>query len=100
MQRKYHLLLVFFSLFIFLVLSGCISIDRYLDANKLDGEPEKYIVITEEQMNNFPHLKEAILTSKGVKTPYDEYTKVDNLLEETRNIKYMNEFYEIRFVTT
>lgn len=79
-------------------LSGCEEIERGLAAKKLDDEPEKFIIILEEQMNKFPHLKEAIFADGIVVTPYDEFTDVRNLLEETSNIRYLNEFYEILFV--
>jgi hypothetical protein len=51
-------------------------------------------------MNNFPHLKEAISSKKIVDTPLEEHNELGDFLNGTRNIKYMNEYYEILLSTT
>ena len=55
--------------------------------------------MTKEQMNNFPHLKEAILTNKSVETPQEEINRLRGILEffDTEIIKYQNEYYDIGF---
>jgi hypothetical protein len=57
--------------------------------------------MTEEQINNFPHLKEAILTNKsGGEIPKDEWSELRGMLEffDTEIIHYQNEYYEIKFI--
>lgn len=50
-------------------------------------------------MNNFPHLKEAILTNKGVETPPEEMNRLKGILDffGTEIIQYQNEYYEVGF---
>ncbi len=67
-------------------------------AVELDEMPEEFITMSEEQMDNFPHLKEAISSGKIVTTPLEEYKEISNLLEDIRNIQYMDKFYKIMFV--
>ncbi len=69
-------------------------------AEKLEEEPNSYVNISENQMQQFPHLKEAILNNGTAETPYEELDEVRNFLDDkdTRNIKYQNEYYKIRFV--
>lgn len=97
MKPKFFLFFIFVILSI--VLSGCEELDQFIDAEILDEEPDEYINITEEQMNDFPHLKEAIQSDTYVKTPRDEYLALDNFLSEIRNIKYDNKFYKVGFIT-
>jgi hypothetical protein len=56
--------------------------------------------MTEEQMQKFPLLKEAILTNKTVEelSPSYEIERVNGVLRYfgTNIIKYQNEYYEIR----
>ena len=87
------------TILLVVVFSGCEEIERGIMAKKLDEKPENFITVSEEQMINFPHLKEAIFSDKIVITPLKEYKEIDNFLKETRNIKYLNEFYEIFFAT-
>ena len=100
MKQKYLCFTIIVIIFITLLLSGCETIDRYILAEKLDEEPENYIEISEQQMANLSYLKEAILSDKSVKTPYEDYIEIRNLLDEIKFIKYLNEFYEISFITT
>jgi len=85
------------TILFFVFFSGCVFSERNIRATKLDDEPHNYINITEEQMNNFPHLKEAIITNKAIQTPQQEFQDLDDLLrsEFTSNIKYQNEYYEV-----
>ena len=50
-------------------------------------------------MNDFPHLKEAITTGYGMETPKEEFDALFDFLdaEDTRYMKYNDEFYEIGF---
>jgi hypothetical protein len=55
--------------------------------------------MTEQQMKNFPHLKEAILTNKTVyvESPSQEMDELRGVLDffNTERICYQNEYYQI-----
>ena len=99
MKKNPHLTILFSFLLIFLALCGCESMERGFQAVELEETPEEFIKISDEQMNDFPHLREAILSGKIVITPLEEYKKLSNLLEGTDNIQYMDKFYLVLFAT-
>lgn len=99
MKRIPYLTILFSSLFIFLVFCGCESMERGFLAVELKETPEEFITISDEQMDNFPHLREAILSGEIVITPLEEYKELSNLLKDISNIQYMDKFYEILFAT-
>ena len=74
---------------------------QYIDAEKLYETPDVFVEIREQQMNDFPHLKEAITTGSGVETPKEEFDALFDFLdaEDTRYIKYNDEFCEIGFAS-
>jgi len=78
-------------------LSGCQS--QGIGVHKISGEHQNSVNMTEEQMDNFPYLKEAILTNKYAETPWDEQNKLRGILEffDTEIIQYQNEYYEVVF---
>jgi len=78
-------------------LSGCQS--QGIGVHKRSGEYQNSVNMTEEQMNNFPHLKEAILTNKLIDTPPEEMNRLRGILEffNTEIIQYQNEYYEVGF---
>ena len=79
-------------------LSGCPS--QGISVHKISGEHPNSVNMTEEPMNKFPHLKEAILTNdSGGEIPKDEWSELRGLLEffDTETIQYQNEYYEITF---
>jgi len=73
--------------------------ENWIGVEKLKKEPNNFLNMTEEQMQNFPHLKEAILTNKSVdvNSYQTEVSKLEGILEyfDTRNICYRDEYYEI-----
>ena len=81
-------------------LSGCATSEYYIEADRVDEEPDVFVNITEQQITNYSHLKIAI-ESEGelIKIPKEESDKVELLLKskETDFIKYNNEYYEIIF---
>ena len=97
---KYQIVLAITVLLICIELSGCAMPTQYIDAEKLYEIPDDYVELSEEQMNDFPHLKEAINIGDGVETPKAEFNTLFELLyaEDTKNIKYNDEYYEIGFV--
>lgn len=78
-------------------LSGCP--EQGIGINKISGEHPNSVNMTEEQMNNFPHLKEAILTNHSVVTPQEEMNRLRDFLKsyDTEIIQYRNEYYEVGF---
>ncbi len=73
--------------------------ENWIRVEKLKKEPDNFLNMTEEQMQNFPHLKEAIITNKSVdvNSYQTEVSKLEGILEyfDTRNICYHDEYYEI-----
>ena len=53
--------------------------------------------MTEQEINNFPHLKDAIVHQTWSETPLDEFYEVRGILtlEDTEYIKYQNNYYRI-----
>jgi hypothetical protein len=78
-------------------LSGCQS--QGISIHKLNGGHQSSVNMTEEQMNDFPHIKEAILTNKSVYTPQEEMNRLRGILDffNTGIILYQNEYYEVGF---
>ena len=85
-------------------LSGCIGPAQSIYARRLNKEADNFVNITEEQMKNFPLLKELILTNKSTDKAYpsEEIIKLDGILEHfnTDIIYYQDEYYEIQFTAT
>jgi len=91
--------------FIFLLiaawLSGCP--EQGISVQKLTGEHSQSVNMTEGQMKQFPHLKEAIQTltngTSMIETPIQEMNQLRGILEyfNTEVIRYQQEYYEIRF---
>jgi len=96
-MKKQLILLGIAVLLICVGLSGCQS--QGFRVQRINEEPTNYVNMTEEQMNNFPHLKEAILTNKYVETPQEEMNRLRGIIEffDTEIIKYQNEYYDIGF---
>ena len=93
------ILIIFISFFIYLYLTTDISCGITVEI--LNGEPETYIEITEEEINMFPHLKKAILLKTNVETPYEEFYDLYDFLNEhdSWNIFYQDEYYNILLST-
>ncbi len=95
-----HLVIIAIAVLLICVgLSGCIFGPRYyIEAERVDEEPDIYINMTEELMDNYPHLKKAIgLGGNYTQIPLEELDRVEELLEnnDTYFIKYRNKYYEI-----
>jgi nitrate reductase cytochrome c-type subunit len=96
-MKKHLVIIGIVALVLTTWLSGCQS--QGISVHKISGEHQNSVNMTEEQMNNFPHLKEAILTNKMVETPPAEMNQLRGILEffNTEIIQYQNEYYEIGF---
>ncbi|WP_340818516.1 hypothetical protein [Methanolobus sp. WCC4] len=72
---------------------------KYIDADSLYEEPDEFIVITEEEMNKYPALKEAIETGEIVQADYDEWERTTEFLTGIYAVQYKGEYYSIGFMT-
>jgi len=98
---KIRLIIVGITILLIIVgLSGCTGPKQIIEAVKLNGLNYKSVNMTEEKMQNFPHLKQAILTNKtvDVSSPSEEMSELRGILEyfNTDIICYQNEYYEIQ----
>jgi hypothetical protein len=82
-------------------LSGCP--EQGVVVKKLTGTHPQSVNMTEEQMKQFPHLKEAIQTltngTNMIETPVQEMNQLRGILEyfDTEVVQYQQEYYEIKF---
>jgi len=96
--KKQLVIIGIVTFFVIVGLSGCQSQGIYVE--KISGEHPNSVNMTEKQINNFPHLKEAILTNTtGGDIPKDEWDELKGILSffDTDIIQYQNEYYEITF---
>ena len=98
MKKKIIVIGIIFLISI-LSISGCIRPTTGIGVKKLNRTPSKFINMTEEQMQLFPLLKEAVQTNKLVEvaSPSDEIEQLYGIFRyfDTRFICYQNEYYEI-----
>lgn len=74
---------------------------KWIDAQRLQTAPDKFVIITEEELNQYPALKEAIRSQSVVKVKADEWKRTIDFLDQkgSRFVKVGEEYYEIGFVT-
>lgn len=74
---------------------------KWIDAQRLQTAPDKFVIIAEEELNQYPALKEAIKSQSGVKVKADEWKQTIDFLDQkgSRFVKVGGEYYEIGFVT-
>ena len=85
-------------LFIIFTFSGCIDNDS-IAVEELNVIPDKFIIILEEEMVNFPTLKEALENEGLIKIPREEYNELLEFLDGIWFIEYMDKYYELMFAT-
>ncbi len=75
--------------------------EKWISAHRLQTAPDKFVIITEEELNQYPALKEAIRSQGIVKVKADEWKRTDDFLDQkgSRFVKVGKEYYEIGFVT-
>ncbi|WP_048063125.1 hypothetical protein [Methanococcoides burtonii] len=74
---------------------------KTIDADRFDYTPADFVVVTEEKLNEYPALKEAIETQEFVKASSGEWRRTIDFLEEKGSyvIKVGNEYYGVSFAT-
>jgi ABC-type iron transport system FetAB permease component len=55
---------------------------KYIDADRLDYTPEDFVVVTEEELNEYPALKKAIETQSYVKVSPREWRRTSDFLKK------------------
>jgi len=78
-MKKQLLLLGVVILMVTTFLSGCSS--QGITVPKISGEHPNSVNMIEQQMKNFPHSKEVILTNKSVETSQQEMNQLRGILE-------------------
>ncbi len=102
--KAFGLLIVIFFLLsaAFFVWSGYNHINsKEIDARLLDAVPDEFVIVTEEELNDYPSLEKAIDTQTYVKANPHEWSKTIDFLDEKGShvIKFENEYYQIMFIT-
>lgn len=74
---------------------------KKIDARLLDTVPDELVIVTEEELNDYPALKEAIDTRSYVKANPQEWSKTIDFLNEKGSsvVKFGDKYYEIGFIT-
>ncbi len=98
-MKKLILMLGIVTLLICVGLSGCefLSEGGAINVDKLDERPIKFINMSEQQMEKFPHLKQAINQTDSenwsqIDVPMDERNKLRDFFGDTyANIYYQGE---------
>ncbi|UGV41864.1 hypothetical protein J7W08_02525 [Methanococcoides orientis] len=74
---------------------------KSISAHRLDYVPEDFVVVTQEELNDYPALKETIETQSYVKASPGEWRRTIEFLEEKGSsvIKVGDEYYGIGFDT-
>ncbi|WP_244603645.1 hypothetical protein [Methanococcoides sp. AM1] len=74
---------------------------KTIDAELLDYTPEDFVVVTEEELKEYPALKETIETQSYVKASPGEWERTIEFLEEkgSCDIKVEDEYYGVSFAT-
>ncbi len=73
---------------------------RWIDAHRLQTTPDKFVIVTNEELNQYPALKEAVKSQGGVKVKPDEWERTVDFLDRkgSRFIKVDEIYYEVGFV--
>ena len=71
---------------------------RWIDADRLQTAPDKFVIVTNEELDQYPALKDAIKNQGSVKVKPDEWERTDDFLDRkgSRVIKVDEMYYEIR----
>ena len=67
-------------------------------AEKINDESKEFVNISEQQMEQFPHLKQALnQTDSYIEPPNDEWNEIREFFGDTyAYIHYQNEYYYVR----
>ncbi len=73
---------------------------KAIDAEILETVPDEFVVVTEEVLNEYPALREAIETQSYAEADPDEWKRTIKFLDEKGSsvIKVGDEYYGIEFM--
>ena len=76
---------------------------KAIDADLLQTAPDdfNFVVLTEEELNEYPAIKEAITSQQLVEVKPDEWQRSFDFLSEkgSHTVKFGDEYYDIGFMT-
>ena len=74
--------------------------ERHIDAHLLQTTPDEFVVLTEQELNEYPAIREAITSQQPVEVDSEEWGRTYNFLEEkgSYTVKYGDEYYDIGFM--
>jgi hypothetical protein len=88
--------IVSFYFFLYLPTSG----SKAVDVLKLKEQPPMYMNLSEQQLNLYPPLRQALNSGHYVDVPNKEWNELFNLLETNDfYIKYNGSYYRVNFIT-
>ena len=72
-----------------------------IDADLLQTVPDEFVVLTEEELNEYSALREAITSQQFVEVKPNEWQRSFNFLSEkgSYTVKFGDEYYDIGFIT-
>lgn len=70
-----------------------------IGADLLQTVPDEFVVLTEQDINEYPAIRDAITNHGGVEVKLDEWERAHNFLDEKGShvVKFGDEYYEIWF---
>ena len=81
--------------------SSAIDDERHIDADLLQSAPDEFVVLTEQELNEYPAIREAITSQQFVEVNSDEWGRSQDFLSEkgSHTVKFGDEYYDIGFIT-
>ncbi|KAF5421947.1 MAG: hypothetical protein C5S41_10425 [Candidatus Methanomarinus sp.] len=72
-----------------------------ISADLLQTAPDEFVVLTEQDLNEYPAIRDAITNHGKIKVKSDEWERIRNFLEEKGSyaVKFGDEYYKIGFTT-
>lgn len=80
--------------------NSVIDDERHIDAYLLQTAPDEFVVLTEQKLNEYPAIREAITSQQPVEVDSDEWGRTYNFLGEkgSYNVKFGDGYYAIGFM--
>jgi hypothetical protein len=74
---------------------------KWIGADLLQTAPDEFFVLTEQDLDEYPTIRDAITNQGTGKVNYDEFMRTKNFLDEKGShvVKFGDEYYEILFIT-
>jgi len=74
---------------------------KAIDANLLQTVPDDFVVLTEDELNEYPAIREAITSQQFVEVRPDEWQRSFDFLDEkgSHTVKFGDKYYDIGFIT-